>query len=328
MRINRGIRMLAVCMTLIAVLTVSGCSRQTMAGQKQIRIFLSLNEMDTFRQTLVDAAMAKAAQEGVELVVEDAGGSIEAQVEQLKRAAAEEYDVILCSAVSTDTAVQLKLSAGDIPIVFFNSCPDDRYLEAGKYVYVGSDEAVAGQFQAEYVLQQLGSKSEINVVLVKGPRSHSATVGRTNGVKEALADSGKTVNYVFEDSANWDMAQAKELFALFLRTGVTADCVICNNDAMALGIVEAAREAGIDFASLPILGVDATADGCAAIKAGEMQFTVYQSGKGQGEAAVEMAIRLAGNGDPEEMEGISEDGKYVWVDFEKVDGSNVTQYRQ
>ena len=208
MRINRGIRMLAVCMTLIAVLTVSGCSRQTMAGQKQIRIFLSLNEMDTFRQTLVDAAMAKAAQEGVELVVEDAGGSIEAQVEQLKRAAAEEYDVILCSAVSTDTAVQLKLSAGDIPIVFFNSCPDDRYLEAGKYVYVGSDEAVAGQFQAEYVLQQLGSKSEINVVLVKGPRSHSATVGRTNGVKEALADSGKTVNYVFEDSANWDMAQA------------------------------------------------------------------------------------------------------------------------
>ena len=328
MRINRGIRMLAVCMTLIAVLTVSGCSRQTMAGQKQIRIFLSLNEMDTFRQTLVDAAMAKAAQEGVELVVEDAGGSIEAQVEQLKRAAAEEYDVIVCSAVSTDTAVQLKLSAGDIPIVFFNSCPDDRYLEAGKYVYVGSDEAVAGQFQAEYVLQQLGSKSEINVVLVKGPRSHSATVGRTNGVKEALADSGKTVNYVFEDSANWDMAQAKELFALFLRTGVTADCVICNNDAMALGIVEAAREAGIDFASLPILGVDATADGCAAIKAGEMQFTVYQSGKGQGEAAVEMAIRLAGNGDPEEMEGISEDGKYVWVDFEKVDGSNVTQYRQ
>lgn len=328
MRINRGIRMLAVCMILTAALTVSGCSRQTMAGQKQIRIFLSLNEMDTFRQTLVDAAMAKAAQEGVELVVEDAGGSIEAQVEQLKRAAAEEYDVILCSAVSTDTAVQLKLSAGDIPIVFFNSCPDDRYLEAGKYVYVGSDEAVAGQFQAEYVLQQLGSKSEINVVLIKGPRAHSATMGRTNGVKEALADSGKTVNYVFEDSANWDMAQAKELFALFLRTGVTADCVICNNDAMALGIVEAAREAGIDFASLPILGVDATADGCAAIKAGEMQFTVYQSGKGQGEAAVEMAIRLAGNGDPEEMEGISEDGKYVWVDFEKVDGSNVTQYGQ
>ena len=114
----------------------------------------------------------------------------------------------------------------------------------------------------------------------------------------------------------------------FRHSAICSCGVICNNDAMALGIVEAAREAGIDFASLPILGVDATADGCAAIKAGEMQFTVYQSGKGQGEAAVEMAIRLAGNGDPEEMEGISEDGKYVWVDFEKVDGSNVTQYGQ
>ena len=318
-------RLMALGMAVLLMLS-GGCGRLGALGQKEIRIFLSLNEMDTFRQTLVDAATVKAEQEGAVLDVGDAQGSIETQVEQLKQAAAQGYDVILCSAVSTDTAVQLKMSAGDIPIVFFNSCPDEKYLEAGRYVYVGSDEAVAGQFQAEYALSKLAGKQEINVVLIKGPRDHSATLGRTNGVKQALEESGKTIHYVFEDSANWDTEQARELFELFLRTGAEADCVICNNDAMALGVLEAGRSAGVDFSELPVLGVDATADGCEAISAGEMAFTVYQSGKGQGEAAVEMAIRLAGGGDTEDMEGITEDGRYVWVDFEKVDGSNVSSY--
>lgn len=327
MKKRQWLKALAVLGAFILLLATGGCGRQRVMGQKEIRIFLSLNEMDTFRQTLVDAAAAKAAEMGVSLHVEDAHGSIEEQVEQLKRAAAEEYDVILCSAVSTDTAVQLKMSAEQIPIVFFNSCPDDKYLEAGKYVYVGSDEQVAGQFQAEYVLGQMSGQQEINVVLIKGPRYHSATTGRTSGVKNTLEASGKKVNYIFEDSANWDTEQARELFALFLRTGNSADCVICNNDAMALGVLEAGRAAGMDFSKVQVLGVDATEDGCMAIENGEMAFTVYQSGKGQGEAAVEMAVRLAGGGDTKDMEGISEDGKYVWVEFEKVDGGNVSQYR-
>ncbi len=327
-------RLLIVLGILTLLMAVGGCrsksgsGSQSAAGHKNIKIFLSLNEMDTFRKTLVDAASAKATEEGVQLDVADAQGSIEAQVEQLKRAASRGYDVIVCSAVSVDTAVQLKMSAGEIPIVFFNSCPEDKHLEAGKYVYVGSNEQVAGQFQAEYVLTQMPGKQEINVVLIKGPRYHSATTGRTNGVKQVLESSGKKINYVFEDSANWDTEQAKELFALFLRTGVEADCVICNNDAMALGVLEAGREVGMDFGAVPVLGVDATADGCAAIRSGEMAFTVYQSGKGQGEAIVEMAIRMAGGGDTKDMQGISEDGKYVWVDFEKVDSGNVSLYGQ
>ena len=104
------------------------------------------------------------------------------------------------------------------------------------------------------------------------------------------------------------------------------DCVICNNDSMALGIVEACKNKGIDCSTLPILGVDATKDGCDAIRNNEMAFTVYQSGVGQGHAAVDAALRLIGNGKMKDMEGITEDGKYVWVDFERVDSSNVSNY--
>lgn len=321
------IKYIPVLLTVIMIaVSVSGCGQRAAGGKSGIKIFFSLNEIDTFRQTLVDSAAKQAAQAGAQFTMEDAQGSIEKQVEQLKTAAAGDYDVIICSPVSVDTAVQLKMSAGDIPIVFVNSCPDEKYLQAGKYIYVGSSEQVAGQFQAEYVLAKMSGKQEINVALIKGPASHSATEGRSTGVKRTLEASGKQIHYVFEDSANWDTGQAQKLFELFLRTGVPVDCVICNNDSMALGVMEACKNSGIDCSTLPILGVDATADGCEAIRSGDMAFTVYQSGSGQGHAAVDAAIHLVESGSVKDIDGSTEDGKFVWVDFERVDSSNVSQY--
>ena len=310
------------------LLSVAGCSNSggSQGSKGNIKILLSLNEMDTFRKTLVDATAERAAAEGVQLDVLDAEGSIENQVSYIKKAAEENYDVILCSAVSIDTVVELKASAGDIPIVFINSCPDEKYLEEGNYIYVGSDEQVAGQFQAEYVLEKLAGKSELNVAILKGPKGHSATSGRTKGAKQALSASGKKINYVFEDNADWDQEQAHMMLDLFLKTGSPLDCVICNNDSMALGVADACEAAGIEPGSILILGVDATADGCAAIENGEMAFTVYQSGKGQGSAAIDAAIRIARGESLKDMEGITEDGLYVWVPFEPVNISNVKNY--
>ncbi len=312
---------------MIGMLALTGCGSDSgVASNKDIKILLVLNQMDSFRETLVAAARNTAEAEGVQLDFKDAEGSIEKQVNYLKSAEAEGYNVILCSPVSAETVVELKASAGDIPIVFINSCPDEKQLKEGKYVYAGSDEYVAGQFQAEYVLGKLADRQEINVVLLKGEKAHSATNGRTKGVKQTLESSGKTINYVFEDYADWNQELSKHLFETFLRTGSPVDCVLCENDSMALGVIEACKEANIDLSTLPVLGVDATADGCAAIKNGEMAFTVCQSGAGQGEAAVKAAIQFAKGESVDSLEGVSEDGKYVWVPFEKVDSTNVSQY--
>ena len=65
-----------------------------------------------------------------------------------------------------------------------------------------------------------------------------------------------------------------------------------NNDAMALGAIEAMNSVGIDPASVPIVGVDATVDGCQAIKEGTMAMTVFQDAEGQGVAAMKSAQNL------------------------------------
>lgn len=314
-------------------LLLTGCGQTS--GQSSaisgdsIKILMCVSDgNDTFRATLADAAAATAQSFGAQFELADAQNNIETQIEQIRSAQSQGYHAILCCPVDADTAVEMEASAGELPIIFMNNCPAASRLKADTYMYVGSNEQVAGQLQAEYILQKMGTQDEINVVIFKGKKDFSATDGRTGAVKNAFQDSGKKVNIVFEDHADWSTDKTAQMMRVFLGLNRSFDCIICNNDAMALGAIEACKEKGIDLSSVPVLGVDATADGCKAIVAGDMAFTVYQPAIGQGEAAVKVALALA-NGQSASASGleVSEDGKYVWVPFEAVDASNVSSYQ-
>lgn len=292
---------------------------------KGIKAILTISDgSDTFRASLAAAAKEAADSCGMSLEILDAAGSSEAQMNHIKNA--KDADVIICALCDSSMAQQMEALAGDKPIVFINSCPSEEYLEPNHYVYVGSDEGVAGGLQAEYVLNYYQSQDSLNIAIIKGESTHSATIGRTKANKAVLNASGKQIHYVFEDNADWGTDTAAEMFDLFLATGQSVDAVLCNNDSMALGIVEAAKANGLNFENLLVLGVDATEGGLASVAQGEMACTVYQPAVGQGKAAVLAAAQMVHGDSIASLEGAESNEMYMWVPFELVTKENVGSY--
>lgn len=309
----------------IAASLLTGC--QTVDSANNMSVYYAAIESGSYYEGWASQLEEQAQMQGLGFDVGYAENSVETQDAQIKGALAQGCDVFLCGPVSADIVTELKAAAGDTPIVFINNAPDDSQLEKNRYIYVASDEYMAGQYQAEYILEKLGNKDEINVVILKGSKGASGTIGRTSGLKQTLKASGKKINYVFEDYANYNEETAKELMEIFLKTGREIDCVAANNDDMAIGAAAACEEAGLATNSILFLGVDASANGCQAIIDGRMDFSVYQAMSDQMAAAVEAAKKLAAGESIEDIEGATEDGKYILIPFEKVDISNVEQYK-
>jgi inositol transport system substrate-binding protein len=73
--------------------------------------------------------------------------------------------------------------------------------------------------------------------------------------------------------------------------GDRIDAVFGQNDEMAMGALIALEQAKRKDKVL-VVGVDAIADALVALRAGRLDATVFQDAKGQGETAVETAVKI------------------------------------
>ena len=333
MKINRLFKCRILACIMICILAtglLSGCGKSSgengSSGNGKI-LFVITDVNDSFRGSLADAIMASAKERGLDIDYQESGDSVDVQKELIEQAAQNGYSGCICRLADANTALQMEVAAGDMPIVFVNNDPTSELLKDSKYVYIGSPEEDAGKYEAEYVWDKLGKPSSVNLVMMKGEKGHSATEGRTKAAINYFRDNGVEVNLVFSDYANWTDENAYKYMGILSSVGGKYDAVICNNDTMALGVVKYMQDNGISTKDIPVCGVDATADGCASIAAGGMQFTVLQSAEGQGAKAVEAIQTMSKGGSVKDIAGATEDGKYIWVDFEKVDASNVADYQ-
>ena len=111
--------------------------------------------------------------------------------------------------------------------------------------------------------------------------------------KKAVADCG--LNLVAEVPAEWDKAKGQAAMEDILTKNPDLKGVFGSNDNMALGAVEAIKNAGLSGKVL-VVGFDANPDAAAAILAGEMNASVAQAPANMGKFGVENLLKLIQGG--------------------------------
>ena len=302
------------------MLAATGCGMKTTENQsengKRIAVLVHTND-DALIRKLISSIKDAASEKGATVDVYNSEQNSEKQIKQLKKVVKKNYDAILIRPVDADNAQEMTAIAGKIPVVFYNFQPSKSDLKANKIVYVGPEEEMAGRLQANYVLKHT-NKQELNVAILKG-QSGLVSEKRTNTFKETLEKAGRSVNYVFNDSADWNEEKAEHQMELFLKTGQPCDVIASNNDTMAIGAIKAFKKA---HKKLPIVcGVDASTEGKAKIRAGEMSMTAAQPTKIQGEKCIETALKLIEGKKITDIKGSTADGLYVYTDFKAITNS-------
>lgn len=297
---------------------------------------LIMASRDEFLSTLEAAAISAAEKNGYKITSQDAQNDSQKQIQFVETAKNGGEAAVIVNPVDSDAAQSVVDAAGDMPLVFVNRPPTDLHvLDADNVAFVGSDEDTSGYMQGEALAKYFKDKgqTEIKYILLQGMLGQVSQIKRCAGVLKALEDNGIKATSVVDLAAEYDRTKAIDKISPILTSGQDFDCIISNNDSMALGAVEACENAGIDPSSIPIVGIDCTADGAAAVKAGKMYMTVFQDPQGQGTAAVLACVNLI-NGKPInegtqyslDDSGESYSDSIVWVPFEPVTADNVADY--
>ena len=242
------------------------------------RIAICLPFRDQAVTIVEDAATAALQEMGYTVDAFDANSDVNAQISQVAGCSINGYEgmIVMCS--NTASTQALIDAAKDVPVVFsFRGADYDALKAAGLY-YVGCDYSDQGALQADWLTEYCKNqgKDTLNVVMFMGTLGDEPTTKRTDSFKEAMEANGVAVNYVFEDTADWDRSKAMDKFSQFYNTGTAFDAVVANNDEMALGVVEAYSSSG-NAVDVPVLGVDGTDMAIRAIQEGTLAFTASQN---------------------------------------------------
>ncbi len=313
----------------------TGSAASTGSG-KNGSITLVMAQRDEFLSTLEAAATKYAQEQGYKLTAQDALSDAQKQIQFVETAKNGGEDAVIVNPVDSDAAQSIVDAAGDMPLVFVNRPPTDLHvLDAENVAFCGSNEDTSGYFQGEALAKYFKDKgqTEVKYILLQGILGQVSQIKRCAGVLKAMEDNGLKATPVVELAAEYDRAKAIDKISPVLTSGQKFDCIISNNDAMACGAIEACESANIDPSTFPIVGIDCTKDGAAAVNDGKMLMTVFQNPEGQGVGAVEACKNLI-NGKPanegtqftKDESGESYSDSIIWIPFEPVTKDNVADY--
>ena len=216
------------------------------------------------------------------------------------------YSALLLSPISDGNLVPAVEDAkkANIPVINVN---DGIIATAPNYV--GPKAKQNGELAAEWIANKLNKQGEVAIVI--GMPKAFAARQRTAGFEEYMKANAPGISIVEKQNADWDRAKAKDLADTWIKKHPDLKAIFCNNDTMALGVVEAVKASG---KQILVVGVDGIGEAYESIKKGELSATIDSFPKYKGQIAVEMTIRILGG---------QKVPRVVWTPQALIDSTNV-----
>ena len=271
---------------------------------------MNYNDNDAFGGLIKDAFTKGAQSKGLNVNFYDAKGDVNTQIDQMKEVISSGAGAIVLLPADGDMiipAVEQANEAG-ISVIALN-----RDLNGGEHVTVNSDNYEAGKLQAEFMLKNLPQGAQ--VVYLEGSATQKSAQDRWEGFKNECLSKRSDIKLLDMQDGDYSKSEGMKIMSLWLSLFPKIDAVICGNDQMALGAVEALKASGRLQGCL-VSGVDAVDDALKAIQAGEMAQTIKQDAVKQGEGAAELAAQVAGGGKPTDLN----------VPFTSITKDNIAQF--
>ena len=185
--------------------------------------------------------------------------------------------IILNTIQESVTATAAKAMKAGVPIVTVDR---DVSNPAARVAFIGDNDETLGREETQHgvdTLAKMNVPKPWHVVVLQGTLGASVSIGRLKGAMDVLQPliDKKEVDVVLNQSADFATDKAQAMMSAELAKTTDIQLVVCGNDAMALGVINALKTHGIKPGEKTLVaGADAQPESLDAIKAGTQLDTV------------------------------------------------------
>jgi len=263
---------------------------------------ITVDPSNPYWKAEVDTAEAEIRGLGYQVSTSAHGNDPAQQNNLIETAINDKVAGVLLDPAGADESVAAvrKLVDANIPVVLINAEIAETGLAKAQIV---SNNAQGATLGAEAWAESMGYTGEF-VELLGKPSDNNAQV-RSDGYASVISQY-PDLKEVGEEIANWDRQEGQEKMEALLSRNPNITGVIAGNDEMALGAINALKDAG-KLQQVKVLGFDGNQDAVNAVKNSEMVATVLQpivEGTKKAVQQLDSVIKTGNTGVPEEKQAL------------------------
>jgi ABC-type sugar transport system substrate-binding protein len=265
------------------------------AAPKHLAIVAAIPDLAfPFFKHMADQIADEATKIGdIELTVTDGQRSSPKETADIEAAITKNANGLLVDPNDVDALAAAIQEAVDakIPVVTV-----DRRVDKvpGILAHVGADNVKGGEAQGQLV-EKLFPKGA-SVMNLQGQSGASPAIDRNKGLHNILDQAKDKYKFVFEDTAGFDRAKGLAMTESALAGMANPpDVIVCANDDMALGALEALKARNL-AGKVTLIGFDALPEALGQIKAGTMTGTIDQLSGQQVRGALDALVGFLRDG--------------------------------